>query len=346
VNDTATSRVAMLLAPKRVEVREEAAPVAEPGGIVVRVRAALTDGTDLKTYRRGHPKMPMPTRFGHEFSGDVAAVGDGTTEVSVGDSVMCVHTGPCRHCFWCREGQEELCDSLMSAMILGAYSDRIAIPKRIVDVNCYRKPADVSYEEAAFLEPLACVVRSLRALDAAPRATVAITGNGAFGILHALLLQRSGAQPLLFGRRPQRIALAQDLGLESFDTNDAPMEAVLAQRTGNRGAEAAIECTGSVEMWERAPSLVRRGGTVSFFAGLPSGTRVTFDATPLHYDELRLMAPFHFTPADVRLAFELIASRTLPLAKLISDVYPLDRVGDAFARLDTAGDALKLAIVP
>ena len=73
------SRVAMLIAPRRIELREERVPHAPPGGIVVRVRAALTDGTDLKAYRRGHPKMPMPTRFGHEFSGDVAALGEGVT---------------------------------------------------------------------------------------------------------------------------------------------------------------------------------------------------------------------------------------------------------------------------
>ena len=336
----------MLLAPQRVEMREETPPKAEPGGIVVRVRAALTDGTDLKTYRRGHPKMPMPTRFGHEFSGDVAAVGEGVSAFSEGEPVMCVHTGPCGHCFWCRASQEELCDSIMSMMILGAYSDLIAVPKRIVEVNCYAKPPDVSYEEGAFLEPLSCVVHSLRALDAAPGAVVAIVGNGAFGILHALLLQRSGAQPLLFGRRPQRVALAGDLGLESFNTNEADIDTVLLQRTDGRGADAVVECTGSTEMWERAPSLVRRGGTVSFFAGLPEQTRVTFDAGRLHYDEVTLMAPFHFTPNDVRTAFELIESRTLPLRKLVSDTYPLERVGEAFERLDTNGDALKLAIVP
>lgn len=346
MNDTATSRVAMLLAPKHVELREERAPVAEPGGIVVRVRAALTDGTDLKTYRRGHPKMPMPTRFGHEFSGDVVAIGDGTTGASVGDPVMCVHTAPCGLCYWCRVSQEELCDSIMSSMILGAYSDLIAVPKRIVDVNCYRKPPGISYEEAAFLEPLACVVRSLRALDPARAATVAVLGNGAFGVLHALLLQRRGARPLLFGRRRQRIDFARGLGLESFDTNDASIESAVAARTEGRGADAAIECTGSAEMWERAPSLVRRGGAVSFFAGLPSATRVIFDAARLHYDEVRLIAPFHFTPGDVRTAFELIASGALPLQQFISGVYPLEQVGDAFARLDAGGDALKLAIVP
>jgi L-iditol 2-dehydrogenase len=345
MSDAVRSRVAMLVSRKSIELREEAAPAAPPGGIVVRVRAALTDGTDLKTYRRGHPKMPMPTRFGHEFSGDVAAVGEGVTGFDAGDPVMCVHTAPCGECYWCGHAQEELCDSIMTTMILGAYSDLIAIPKRIVDRNCYRKPADVPYEEAAFLEPLACVVHSIRTLGAPPGATVAVIGNGAFGILHAQLLQRSGVQGLLFGRRPQRIALAAELGLQSLDTAAEPIAQSIRARTGGRGADAVVECTGATEMWEAAPGWVRRGGRVSFFAGLPSDTRVAFDAARLHYDEVQLMAPFHFTPADVREAYELIAARALPLRRLISDAYPLERIGDAFARLD-GGDALKLLIVP
>ncbi|HLY02246.1 MAG TPA: alcohol dehydrogenase catalytic domain-containing protein [Candidatus Cybelea sp.] len=339
------SRVAMLVSPKTIELREEAVPPAPVGGIVVRVRAALTDGTDLKTYRRGHPKMPMPTRFGHEFSGDVASVAPGVTAFAAGDPVMCVHTAPCGKCYWCRNGQEELCEQLLSTMILGAYSDLIAVPQRVVERNCFRKPVDVGYAQAAFLEPLSCVVRSIELLAPAPGSIVAVIGNGGFGILHALLLQRRGIEALLFGRRPQRVALARELGLQSIDATASPIADVIAERTGDRGADAVIECTGTAEMWERAPSFVRRGGRVSFFAGLPAETRVSFDASRLHYDEVQLLAPFHFTPRDVRSAYELIAAHALPLTGLISDTYSLDRVAEAFERLDT-GDALKLLIEP
>src|SRR5579883_2474597 len=155
-------RSAILVEPGRIELREVPAPQAPPGGIVVRVRAALTDGTDLKTYRRGHPKMPMPTRFGHEFSGDVVAVGQGVTQFAPGDPVMCAHTAPCGRCYWCRHEQEELCEELMPAMLLGAYAELIAVPRRVAEQNCFAKPPAVSYAQAAFLEPLACVVRSLR----------------------------------------------------------------------------------------------------------------------------------------------------------------------------------------
>ena len=339
------SRVAMLVAPKRIELRRETPPAASPGGIVIRVRAALTDGTDLKTYRRGHPKMPMPTRFGHEFCGDVAAVGAGVTAFRAGDAVMCVHTAPCGTCYWCLHGQEELCESIMPAMVLGAYSDSLALPKRIVDRNCYPKPVDVSYPEGAFLEPLSCVMHSLAKLAPVAGSTVVVLGNGAFGILHALLLQRRGVDVLLFGRRAQRVAFARELGLESFYTGTVAMRDLIFERTEGRGADGVIECTGSPEMWEAAPSHVRRGGTVSFFAGLPGDARVSFLAARLHYDEVRLLAPFHFTPADVRAAFDAIAARTLPLSRLITHRVRLNDIVDAFTRLD-AGEGLKALIEP
>ena len=338
-------RVATLVEPRRIELREEPAPSAPAGGIVVRIRAALTDGTDLKTFRRGHPKMPMPTRFGHEFSGDVSAVGEGVTRFAPGDPVMCVHTAPCGECFWCRSAQAELCECVMPAMILGAYSDFIAVPRRIVEQNCFHKPSDVSYPEAAFLEPLACVVHSVALLQPPAGSTVAILGNGGFGILHALLLARNGVDAVLFGRRPERLALARSLGLLSVDTQTVPMLDFLLKRTHGRGADAVIECTGTTEMWEGAPSLVRRGGKVSFFAGLPVDARVNFSAARIHYDEVQLVAPFHFTPADVRTAFELIGAHWMPLKALISHAYPLDQIAAAFTKLD-AGEGLKVLIEP
>ncbi|MBV9332538.1 MAG: alcohol dehydrogenase catalytic domain-containing protein [Candidatus Eremiobacteraeota bacterium] len=338
-------RVAMLVEPRRIELHEESSPAPPPGGVVVRVRAALTDGTDLKTYRRGHPKMPMPTRFGHEFCGDVIAVADGVESFVPGDAVMCVHTAPCAQCYWCRHKQEELCDDLIPAMLLGAYADCIAVPKRIVERNAFHKPPDVTYTEGAFLEPLACVVHSVVMLAPEPDAAIAILGNGGFGILHGLLLQRAGHNVTIFGRRPERVELAHSLGLRSIDTSNAPMHEAILQQTGGRGADALIECTGTAELWEAAPSLVRRGGTVSFFAGLPAETRVSFLAARLHYDEVRLVAPFHFRPSDVRAAFDLIAERALPLTRLVSHAYSLDQIATAFRELD-AGTGLKFLIEP
>jgi L-iditol 2-dehydrogenase len=338
-------RVAVLVAPRTIELREEPWRPPDDGAIVVRVRAALTDGTDLKTYRRGHPLMPMPTRFGHEFSGDIAAVGRGVTDWAEGDAVMCVHSAPCGDCFWCLHDEEELCESLIETMVFGAYADYVEIPARIVARNCYRKPAELSYALGAFLEPLSCVVHSLAFLAPAEDSLVAVYGDGAFGIMHALLLAREGVRAVLFGRRPERLALARELGVDAVNVREEPAIEAIRARTGGRGAGALIECTGNPEIWELAPSLVRRGGVVSFFGGLPSETSVTFAAARMHYDEVRLIAPFHFAPKDVRRAYDLIASGTLPLLRLVSHTARLADIAGVFASLD-AGEGMKAAIEP
>jgi L-iditol 2-dehydrogenase len=344
VNDR-NGRVAILTAPRTIEIREEAMRPPADGAIIVRIRAALTDGTDLKTYRRGHPLMPFPARFGHEFSGDVAAIGRSVERWREGDAMMCVHSAPCGRCFWCRHDEEELCETLVETMIFGAYADYIEIPERILARNAYRKPESISYANAAFLEPLSCVVHSIRFLGPPRDSVVAVYGDGAFGIMHALLLSREGIRVVVFGRRPERLAIAREFGIDSVDVRDEPAIDAIRRSTTGRGADALIECTGSAQIWELGPSLVRRGGTVSFFGGLPSETRVSFDAARLHYDEVRLIAPFHFAPKDVRRAYELIATGELPLLQLTSQTASLGEIADVFGALDN-GHGMKAVIEP
>lgn len=341
-----TMRSAILVEPKRIELRSVPMPQPNPGAIVVRVRAALTDGTDLKAYRRGHPQMPMPTPFGHEFSGDVAAIGDGVTKFSVGDPVMSVHSAPCTSCYWCSRGEEELCESVMSTKILGAYAEYIEVPRHIVQQNCYRKPPDLSYACAAFLEPLSCVVHSLDFANIPEGSTVLVLGDGGFGLLHAALLARAGMRAILAGRRAERLRMGREFGVaHTIDARNEDVAQRVRDFTDGRGADALIECTGREEVWEAAPMMVRRGGIVSFFGGLPSTARVSFLAARMHYDEVRLVSPFHFTPRAVRRAYELLASREIDPAALVSASVPLDRIADVFERLD-AGEGIKFAIAP
>jgi L-iditol 2-dehydrogenase len=341
-------RAGYLIEPRLVEVREVDVPRAEPGGIVVRIRVALTDGTDLKAFRRGHSLMPMPTRFGHEFSGDVAAVGEGVTTFAEGDPIMMVQSAPDGTCYWCKRGEEELCETLTRTMIFGAYAEYIALPPNLVARNAFRKPDSVSYEAGAFLEPVSCVVRSLRALAPQRGDVVAIVGDGGFGILHALVALAQGARPILVGRRKARLALARSLGVNSVvDAREVDAVSAVRELTGGRGADAVVETTGTLEVWEAAPQYVRRGAKAVLFGGLPGGTRVSFDAARLHYDEIQLISPFHFTPRDVRTAFDLLAAGALDVEPLISERFALDSLAAAFARLDEdRGINLKFAILP
>lgn len=337
---------AILVEPKHIELREVPDPLPARGSIVVRVRAALTDGTDLKAYRRGHPQMPMPTPFGHEFSGDVVAVASEVTTFMPGDAVMCVHSAPCGHCFWCKRGEEELCESVMVTKILGAYAEYIEVPAHIVQRNCFAKPPDISYESAAFLEPLSCVVHSLDYLNPSDGDTVVVMGDGGFGLLHATLLALRGCRAILVGRHDERLAIARSCGVEYvINARSADVAAVISSLTEARGADALVECTGVQDIWENAPALVRRGGTVSFFGGLPGGTRVCFLAARMHYDEVRLISPFHFRPSSVHHAYALLASGSVDPAPLITETVPLSQIAQVFERLDCGG-GIKFAVTP
>ncbi len=161
-------------------------PEPGPGELLVRVRAATTCGTDLKAFRRGHPKIPMPGPFGHEYSGEVAAVGEGAN-FREGEAVMGVHSAPCQHCFWCLRGQENLCESIMETMVLGSFAEYLLIPERIARLNVYPKPEELPFAQASLLEPLSSVaqgVLELRRSGVLPGVENALViGPGAIGLM-------------------------------------------------------------------------------------------------------------------------------------------------------------------
>ena len=138
----------MLLQPGEMVLREMPQPQAGPDEVVVRIRAALTCGTDVKAWQRGHPKFPMPTRFGHEFAGEVAQVGRHVRGVREGDAIMATPTAPCGHCYYCQRQQENLCETIMETMVLGAYAEYLTLPARIVNVNLYHKPPTLPFPHA------------------------------------------------------------------------------------------------------------------------------------------------------------------------------------------------------
>lgn len=322
-------------------------PVPGPGEIVLRVRAALTCGTDVKSLLRGHPKFPMPTMFGHEFAGEIAAVGEGLRGFREGDAVMAVPTAPCGSCYFCTRCQENLCATLMATYVVGAFAEYVKLPARVVATNVYPKPAGVSYPVAALLEPLSCVIHGLETVPLRTDDTVVLLGAGAISLLHLLLLRTHGVEDIVvIGRRPSRAEYARHLGATEVLVGDLELarERVRA-RSGGRGADVVIECTGQIEVWEAAPGFARRGGTVVLFGGCPPGSHVSVDTQRLHYDQLRVVSPFHFTPRSVRRAYDLLTTDAFAGHALISGVYPLPQLPQA---LDAhqRGDGIKFAVLP
>jgi L-iditol 2-dehydrogenase len=335
---------AILKCPGKIEIQNSDPPEPGYGELLVRVKAALTCGTDLKAYLRGHSLIPMPGPFGHEFSGVVAARGKGAGRFRVGDAIMAVHSAPCLNCAFCGKGLYNLCDNLMSSKVLGAFSEYILIPGHVVKQNVFRKPDGLSFREAAFLEPLACVVHSIDPLNVTENDSVLIIGAGPIGLLHLMLARHKGAKVMITGLEEERLGTARNLGA---DLAFHPSESKNAVRefTGGMGADYVYECTGQPVVWESSVDFVRRGGTVVLFGGCKKGTDVTFSAGRLHYDEITMKGVFHFTPADVKKAFVLLRDKKINVKKLISGTCSLKDVASVFSLL-AKGKGIKYAVLP
>ena len=332
-------RSLFLEAPGRIALRETDLPTPGPGELLVRVRAATTCGTDLKAYRRGHPKIPMPGPFGHEYAGVVEAMGEGAA-FRPGEAVMGVHSAPCQRCFWCLRGQENLCDSIMETMVLGSFAESLLIPERVARLNVFEKPPTLPFAQAALLEPLASVaqgVLELRRAGVLPGVENAlIVGPGAIGLMWLAMLRAEGvANVTVAGRNPERLSTAEGMGAKVESADAIPLL--------DPGHDLVVEATGQVAVWESSVDHARRGGTVVLFGGPPGGTRASFDTHRLHYDQLSLLSPFHFGTAAVRLARERLLS--LDLSPLVTAERPLEEATATFADLE-AGRGIKYAFVP
>jgi L-iditol 2-dehydrogenase len=342
-------RAAVLYGREDLRIQDVEVPRIEPGDLLVRVRSALTCGTDVKVFRRGyHARMIVPPAlFGHELAGDVAEVGPGVKGFQPGDRVVAANSAPCGECFYCRRGQENLCEDLLFNN--GAYAEYIRIPARIVERNTYKLPARVSYQDAALCEPLACALRGLDETGVRPGDTVAVIGLGPIGLMFVKMAKVLGARVIAVGRRTVQLEHARqmgsDEGLISGDDNDTLTEQVRALTEG-RGADAVIEAVGRPEAWETAVRLARRGGVVNFFGGCPQGTTVEIDTSLMHYSNLTCMASFHHTPAHVRRALEIVTEGGATARDFVNRVEPLENLLEVMHHLTSHNGHMKTAIIP
>jgi L-iditol 2-dehydrogenase len=342
-------RAAVLYGREDLRIQDVEVPRLEPGDLLVRVRSALTCGTDVKVFRRGyHARMIVPPAlFGHELAGDVAEVGPGVKGFQPGDRVVAANSAPCGVCFFCRRGQENLCEDLLFNN--GAYAEYIRIPARIVERNTHKLPASVSYQDAALCEPLACTLRGLDETGVRPGDTVAVMGLGPIGLMFVKMAKVLGARVIAIGRRAVQLQHARqmgsDEGLIAGDDGDTLVEEV-RELTGGRGADSVIEAVGRPEAWETAVRLARRGGVVNFFGGCPNGTTVEIDTSLMHYSNLTCMASFHHTPAHVLRALEIVTEGGATARDFVNRVEPLENLLEVMHHLTSHNGHMKTAIIP
>ena len=339
---------AVLYGKENLQIEAVSVPKIEKGDVLVRVQAALTCGTDVKVFRRGyHARMIVPPAlFGHELAGDIVAVGSGVRSFRVGQRVVAANSAPCLECFYCKRGNENLCDDLLFNN--GAYAEYIKIPSRIVERNMYEIPRHVSYQDAALIEPLACVMRGLDETCIRPGDNVAVIGLGPIGLMFVRLAHSYGARVIAIGRRKTQLSRAAHMGADELLISGEMEETVQKVRdlTQGRGADIAIEAVGQPEVWETAVKMLRRGGTVNFFGGCPNDSRISLDTSLMHYSEITCKASFHHTPAHIQKALEFVSQGVITARDFVNRVEPLTNLLEVMRHLMSHNGHMKTAIIP
>ncbi|MEM1590035.1 MAG: zinc-binding dehydrogenase [Candidatus Bathyarchaeia archaeon] len=341
-------RAAMLYGIRDLRIEDVEIPRVEAGEVLVRVRAATTCGTDLKIFQRGYVErvIKLPTVFGHEWAGDVVEVGEGLEWPKKGMRVRAGNSAPCLRCFMCQKGKYNLCENMI--WLWGAYAEYIKVPAHMVRVNMQEIPPQVSYEEAAIAEPLACVLHGIEEVGVGLGDSIVIIGSGPIGLLHLLTAKKMGAEKVVMVDLVEnRLDFARKLGAdETINATKENVEKKVKQLTGGYGADIVIEAIGQPGTWEQALKLARKGGKVLEFGGCPPGTEIHVSTELLHYGEVTIVGTFHATPLHFRKALNLIASKTINVASLITRKMSLEKIREAFEILATSKNEVKIAIEP
>src|ERR1700761_7109482 len=207
---------AVLYGKEDVKIERVPIPRVGDGEVLIKVQVALTCGTDLKVYQRGyHARMIVPPAlFGHELAGTIEEVGHGVRGFRKGQRVVALNSAPCGMCFYCSKHQENLCEDLLFNN--GAYAEYIKIPRRIVETNMLAIPANVSFEEAAMVEPLACVLRGLHETSVEIGDTVAVIGGGPVGLMFIQVAKLTGCNVIAVMKRDVQVEFAKRLGADEI----------------------------------------------------------------------------------------------------------------------------------
>lgn len=340
-------KAAILKAPDSLVAGEVPDPAPQKGDVVIRVHRATICGTDIRIWRgRKTAGVRYPSVIGHEFAGEIV---DGGGIFTPGERVSVCPPIPCGHCHCCQRGLENLCPNLeaIGYQLDGGFAEFITVPARAVAMgNVVRLPESVSHEEAALIEPLACVVNGQNRVGLSAGESVVILGAGPIGTLHVKLARLRGAVRVIVSEpNAARRKLALDAGADVvIDPTATDLPAAVRDETGGLGADVAICAIGIPALVAGALALVRKAGRVSLFAGFSPGATGQIDINAIHYDELTLVGAFGLTRADYNDSLALIREGRIEVASMVSHRFDLADCTAAFEMAES-GAAMKVAFV-
>jgi L-iditol 2-dehydrogenase len=340
-----TMRAAMYYNNRDVRLEEVRVPKIGPGELLVRVRASGICGSDLMEWYR---VKKAPLVLGHEMTGEVVEAGEGVSAFRAGDRVFASHHVPCGDCRYCRVGHESVCDMLRSTHFdPGGFAEFVRVPKINVERGTLRLPAEVTFDEGSFIEPLACVVRAQRFARVHQGATVLVIGSGISGLLHIQLARVHGAARIVATDLSDfRLEASRRFGADAVIHGSDEVPARLRECHDGRLADLVIVCTGATAAVEQAVQSVDRGGTLLFFAPTAAGVRVPIPLFEFWRDEISVVTSYAGSGADLVESLELIRSRRIRVAEMVTHRLSLAEANRGFHLTARGHDSIKVIIDP
>ncbi len=339
-------RVAMWYNNRDVRLEEMPTPQIGHGELLVRVEASGICGSDVMEWYR-LDKAPLV--LGHEIGGQIAAVGDGVDSYHEGDRVSAAHHVPCNTCHYCLSGHHTVCETLRQTNFdPGGFAEYIRLPAINVDRGVFLLPDEVSYEQATFIEPLACILRGQRRAHMPPGQSVLIIGSGIAGLLHLQLARTLGAGCVVATDvADYRLKAARHFGADATFHAEDDLPTRLRQVNQGRLADVVIVCTGATSAITQALQSVARGGTVLFFAPTAPDVTIPLSINNLFWrNDITLTTSYAGSPADYMTALELLRARRIHVDEMITHRLSLEEAGIGFQLVANAQDSIKVIIEP
>jgi L-iditol 2-dehydrogenase len=337
--------VANYYSNKDIRLEQRPIPKIEKGECLVKIHASGICGSDLMEWYR---LDKVPVVLGHETSGEIVELGEGVNHLKVGDRIVASHHVPCLECRFCKRSQETMCKTLHSTTYdPGGFSQYIRLPEINTRLGVFQIPDDMTYEEASFAEPLACIVRGQNQVKLGSGDVVAVIGSGISGILHIALAKARGAECIIAADiNKTRLPWAQKFGADIVTEDSDIIADTLVEKTG-RKADIVILTTGHPDAVQAGFEAADEGATILLFAPSDPDTTVKFDINKLFFKHDRTVTTTYAnSPNDLKEALKLISENKVSVADMITHRIPLEDIQYGFDLVRNGQESLKVVVEP
>lgn len=337
--------VAMYYKNDDVRIQEQPIPEISDDELLIKVMASGICGSDVMEWYR---IKKAPLVLGHEMAGEVVKKGKNVEDFEIGDNIFATHHVPCNNCRFCLNNQHTLCDTLHKTKFYpGGFAEYLRLPAINVDRGTFILPDNMSYDEATFIEPLACVVRGFRVAEIKPVQTVTVLGSGMAGLLNVKLANTIGASKIFSTDiNEYRLGMAKKMGADHIINANEDIQSEIKKHNNGSLVDVVILSTGATAAAKQAFEIVKPGGTILLFAPTNPGETISLNLFDLWNKQVKIVSTYAGAGKDIIDAIDMISSKRLIVTDMITHKLPLTDAQKGFILAAGAEESIKVILYP